>query len=470
MLSRIRHRGPDGANILASAKMVMGQRLNAVLDRSRGATPAVSRDGKCVLAFNGRIYNYEKLRKSLDQPWETDGDTETIIRLYESKGPECLHEFDGLFAIVLRDGEDFFVARDPIGVKPLYYAKRSGGRIFASELKAFGKMCTDFREFPPGCYFHSKQGSARYYHLPSPTSRDISIGEAALRIRLTLESSVGKHGDPDEPVGVFVSGGLDSAILAWTMKHTQSTVPTFSVGLRGSRDGAAAQEAANVLGTDHHHRFLHPDEVVEILPKVVYLLESFDAQVVRAAVCNYFLAEEAARRVSSVLCGDGADELFGGHPELRELPPAERSSCLWRLTSGLHNTELQRMDRMTMAHGMEARVPFLDRQVIALAFSIPDWMKTGVNGESKWILRHAFADVLPNWVLRRPHLGFSAGAGVDVVLKRHAESEISDEEFEKERMVPWAGPLTCKEEVLYYRLWHRCFAPEMAKLVGRTAA
>jgi asparagine synthase (glutamine-hydrolysing) len=468
MLSRIRHRGPDGANILEFARMVIGQRLHSALDRTRGNSPAVSQDGKRVLAFNGRIYNCDALRRHLDQIWETDGDTETLMRLFEKKGVECLKDLDGLFAFVLRDGDDFFVARDPVGVKPLYYATRDEGRIFASELKAFGKMCTDFREFPPGCYFHSRLGTGRFYRLPSPGPGDMTITQAALRIRLTMECAVGKPADDDGVVGVFLSGGLDSSILAWLLKHSQRNVPSFSVGLSGSRDEGAAEDAAEALGTDHVHRPLRADEVVESLPQVIYLLESFDARVVRAAVCNYFLAELAATHVSSVLCGDGADELFGGYESLRELPPAERSATLWRLTSGLHNTELQRMDRMTMAHGMEARVPFLDKQVIGLAFSIPDWMKTGANGETKWILRHAFADALPNWILRRKRVPFAAGAGIETILKLHAEKEVSDSEFAKERAIPWAEPLQSKEEVLYYRLWRKHFVPPMARLVGRT--
>jgi asparagine synthase (glutamine-hydrolysing) len=390
--------------------------------------------------------------------------------LYEENGIDCLQKFDGHFAILLRDGNDFFVARDPIGIKPLYYAKRDEGRIFASELKAFGKMCSNYREFPPGCFYHSRSGKGRFYSLPEPSDGSLTIDKAAPRLRLAIETAVGRLTDVGDPSGVFLSGGLDSSILAWLLGQIQTQVRTFSVGLAGSADIVAAERAAGALGCAHTQRILHPDEVVEILPKVIHLLESFDAQVVRSAVCNYYLAESAKKHVSSVQCGDGADELFGGHASLRELPPAERNACLWRLTSGLHNTELQRMDRMTMAHGLEARVPFLDRQVIALAFSLPDWMKTGANGESKWILRHAFSDELPNWILRQPRRSFAEGAGVDSVLRAYAEREITDSMFAGGRAEPWSEPLRNKEEVLYYRLWRKHFVPEMGRLVGRSQA
>ncbi|MEP0766232.1 MAG: asparagine synthetase B [Fimbriimonadia bacterium] len=468
MLSRIRHRGPDGSSVLQQARMIIGQRISSVLDRRRTAAPIVSADGKRMVAFTGRLFNGEQLRRKLGSPWETDSDTETLIRLFEVKGVDCVNELDGQFAFVMADGEHFFVARDPIGVKPLYYATRDEGRIFASELKAFGKMCTDFREFPPGCYFHSKLGTGRFYQLPVPQGRDMSIGQAALRIRLEVETAVGKRDFSDQPVGVFLSGGLDSCILAWVMRQAHGKVDTFSVGMRGSHVSRAATEAAEELDTDHRHRTIRSDEVIEVLPRVIYLLESFDAQTVRSAVCNHFLAEEACKHVSSVLSGDGADEIFGGYERLRELPPSERSVVMWRLTSGLHNTVLQRMDRMTAAHGLETRVPFLDRRVVALAFSIPDWMKAGANGETKWILRHAYGDVLPNRILRQPRAPMDAAAGVAAVLKGYAEKEISDREFDEERMIPWADPLRNKEEVLYYRIWRRSFVPEMAKLVGRT--
>ena len=468
MLSRIRHRGPDGSSVLQQARMIIGQRLNAVLDRRRTAAPAVSADGKRMVAFNGRLFNGDQLRRKLGSPWETDSDTETLIRLYEARGVHCVNELDGQFAFVMADGAHFFVARDPIGVKPLYYATRDEGRIFASELKAFGKMCTDFREFPPGCYFHSKLGTGRFYQLPVPQGRDMTIGQAALRVRLEVETAVGKRDFLEQPVGVFLSGGLDSSILAWIVREAHGKVDTFSVGMRGSHVSRAAAEAAELLDTHHRHRTIRADEVVDVLPRVIYLLESFDAHTVRSAVCNHFLAEEASKHVSSVLSGDGADEIFGGYERLREMTPAERCVMMWRLASGLHNTVLQRMDRMTAAHGLETRVPFLDRRVIALASSIPDWMKVGANGETKWILRHAYGDVLPSRILRQPRVPMDVAAGVAAVLKRYAENEISDREFENERIVPWAEPLRNKEEVLYYRIWRRSFAAEMAKLVGRT--
>lgn len=467
MLSRIRHRGPAGASILESAKMIIGQRLNGVLDRERGETPAVSEDGKRILALAGQVYNLDKVRRRIGVEWSTDGDAETIVKLYEHKGVDCIYDLEGLFAFVLQDGSDFFVARDHIGIKPLYYATRDSGRIFASELKAFGKMCHDFHEFPPGCYFHSKDGMRRYYQVPKPTERNITIGQAELNIRLEMDAAVGKRSYGEEEIGVFLSGGLDSAILAYALRHTRNCVPTFSVGLAASDDRRAAESVAKFLGTEHHHRILHPDEVVGILPKVVYLLESFDAYVVRNAVCNYFLSEMAGKHVSSVLCGDGADELFGGHPLLREAPPSERAELSWRLTSGLYNTALQRVDRMTMAFGVEARVPFLDRQVIALALSIPMWMKIGANGDTKWILRHAYSDVLPKSVVNRPHRTMHASSGVGDVLAHYADQEITDGEFARERAIPWAAPLRSKEELLYYRLWRKSFVPEMAKIVGR---
>lgn len=470
MLSRIRHRGPDGASIFESAKMTIGQRLHTVFDRNRGESPARSQDGRRVLAFNGRIHNNDMIRRRMATTWETDGDTETLLRLYEAKGVECVHELDGYFAFVLRDGNDFFAARDHFGIKPLYYATRDSGRIFASELKAFGKMCSEFHEFPPGCYFHSKEGMHRFYQVPAPTPRDRTVGNAALSLRLALDGAVGKHAEGDETPGVFLSGGLDSAILAWALRHTHKQAPTFSVGVKGCLDQGAAEEAAEWLGTEHHHRILRPDEVVEILPKVIYLLESFDARVVRDAVCNYFLSELAAKHISSVLCGDGADELFGGFASLRDVPAAERPNVMWRQTSGLHNAVLQRVDRMTMAFGMEARVPVLDRPLVSLALSIPDWMKIGADGETKWILRHAYADVLPKSIVHRAQHPMHVGAGIKDILSTYAEKEVSDTEFARDRLIAWSEPLKNKEEALYYRIWRRSFVPEMAKLVGRTMA
>jgi len=417
MMDRMVHRGPDADGVFEGGRGVLGHRRLSIMDPQGGDQPIRSDDGRRVIVANGEIYNFPVLRRALNTShrFRTRSDTESALHLYEDVAERCASELDGMYAFAIADGDDLFVARDPIGIKPLYVGRRGDSLAFASELKALAGVAEDVDEFPPGTYFHSRLGRKRFRAVPRRRPQHRSVEDHARRIRDTLERAVVKRLMSDVPVGAFLSGGLDSSLIAALARRHVDRLHTFSVGVAGSRDLAAARRVARHLDTVHHEYAFTAGEVREQLPQILYHLESFDQDLVRSAIPCHFCSRLAAEHVKVILTGEGADELFAGYryyADVRE--PDALHDELYRSVASLHNVNLQRVDRLTMAHSIEGRVPFLDLEMIDLAQRVPADLKlrrdSGRPAE-KWILRKACEDLLPADIVWRVKEQFDEGSG-----------------------------------------------------------
>jgi asparagine synthase (glutamine-hydrolysing) len=419
---RLAHRGPDGHGSLHMSKLglSLAHRRLAIIDPVGGQQPLVSRNDTVALVANGMIYNDRALRASLDKTrFVSASDSESILHSCLHGGSKAVAQLDGMYAFVMAHGDKVIVARDPVGIKPLYVGRRGATFCFASEIKALLPVVDEIYEFPPGHVFDSELGLQRHYSLPLATN-DLGDASAAQNaIREILTRAVEKRLRSDVPLGVFLSGGLDSSIIAAIASQSIDGLKSFAVGLPGSPDLEAARKVAAHLGTDHYEHEISAEEVMRDLPRILYHLESFDRDLVRSAVPCYYAARLAAAHVKVVLTGEGADELFAGytyHKSYRNLDALQAE--LRRSVLGMHNINLQRVDRMTMAHGLEARVPFLDREMLDLAFRIPANLKLPQeSGIEKWVLRKTFEDMLPSDIVWRDKAQFDEGSGIATLLE-----------------------------------------------------
>lgn len=470
MLRRLAHRGPDGEGATIVGRSWLGHRRLAIVDLDGGAQPLRTPDGDLWLVGNGEIYNHGAVRDGLaTNAFATRSDNEAALRLLHERGPRAIGQLSGMFAFVAagRDGR-FVAARDPVGIKPLYWARRNGSVRFASEMHAFDPdWLSSVAAFPPGHYWSPQEGLVRFASaVPQDAAATLGApsgpypAEVLQDTREVLIKAVESQMMGDVPVGVFLSGGLDSSLVAaiaarW-LRARGRQLKTFAVGTPGSPDLAAARWASEYLGTEHHEWVYGPDEALASVAEVVRVIEHFDPSLMRSAVPNYMLAQLASQHVKVVLTGEGADEIFAGYEYQREISdPEELHAEVVRTIEGLHNLNLQRCDRVTMAHGLEARVPFLDRDVIAFGVRLPAAWKVAAPGEmEKRLLREAFTGWLPDGLLWRVKAQFGDGSGAASVLTRTIESGISDEEFDEERTS--VDPvLRTKEELAYYRIWRR---------------
>jgi asparagine synthase (glutamine-hydrolysing) len=468
LLARLEHRGPDDQGEVQFAGGWLGHRRLSIVDVDGGRQPLSSADGDRWLVANGEIYNHREVRRTLDDDgYSTQSDNEVALRLLERRGPDALGQLEGMYALLsaTADGGSFVAARDPVGIKPLYWARRSGQVRFASEISAFDPSWRPAVEaFPPGHYWTPERGLRRFADaVPGDAANDgreePTPGDLE-ETREVLAASVRRQMMGDVPVGVFLSGGLDSSLVAAiAARHCAEhgeCLPTFAVGMEGSPDVHAARQVADYLGTDHHERLYTSEEALAAVAPTVRAIEHFDPSLVRSAVPNYLLAEMTARHVKVVLTGEGADELFAGYSYFRDFTdPDELHAELTRTVEGLHNLNLQRCDRVTMAHGLEARVPFLDRKVIALALRLPAaWKVAGDGVPEKRLLRLAFRGWLPDDLLWREKSQFGDGSGAASVLTDAVERGVSDEEFAEEAAAV-DPPIRTREELAYFRIWQQ---------------
>jgi len=472
MLERLSHRGPDDRGTFCSPDASLGQVRLSIIDLETGHQPLVDSAAGQAIVYNGEVYNFLTLRQRLQgaHQFHTRTDTEVILRLFQERGAQCVEELDGMFAFAIYDNGELLLARDRLGIKPLYYATDlQGNLVFASELKAL-HACQDIREFPPGNLYHSRTGFRRYYSIPQRRPLTRSAEEASDLLRKVLQEAVVKRLVADVPVGVFLSGGLDSSIIASLMREEIPDLHSFAVGMEGAPDLAAAREVASHLATHHHEYIYTTEEMLQLLSSVIYYLESFDMPLVRSAIPGYIVSRLAAKYVKVILTGEGSDELFSGYHHLKAIDsPQELSRELHAITSSLHNTNLLRTDRMSMAHSIEARVPFLDPSVIAVASSLSmELLRPGDGQMEKWLLRKAFEGYLPPAIVWRRKQKFSEGAGSMDILRATAEESISDEAFAEE-VSQAPAMIRSKEELLYYRLFCRHHGiPSSPDLVGQT--
>jgi asparagine synthase (glutamine-hydrolysing) len=463
MMKRLSHRGPDadGIFVCPEGSGVLGHRRLSIMDPRGGDQPIFNEDSTKAVIANGEIYNFPKLMPDLSKrhDFRTTNDSESILHLYEEHGTLAVDYLDGMFTFAIADGQDVMAARDPIGIKPLYYGKKDGEFIFASELKALAPYCDEIDEFPPGTLYHSREGFRKYYEIPDLLSEELPAQEYMRELRKTLEASVEKRLMSDVPVGAFLSGGLDSSLICAIARRHLQELHTFSVGIEGSRDLEAARIVSKHLDTIHHEYILTEKELRKRLPEIIYYLESFDRDLVRSAFPCFFTSMIAAENVKVILTGEGADELFAGYRYYKSISnDSLLHNELRRSVSALHNINLQRVDRMTMAHSIEGRVPFLDLEMIKLGQRIPARHKLkGDPPVEKWILRKAFEDLLPKEIIWRDKEQFDEGSGSIDLLSEALKSVISEDEavsYVRDR--PDMG-LRSSEECHYHRLFMDAF-------------
>jgi asparagine synthase (glutamine-hydrolysing) len=464
MLERLTHRGPDDSGTLAVGDAWLGHRRLSIVDLESGAQPLVSGRGGLCLVGNGEIYNHEEIRSMFPaERFRTSSDNEVALHLLALAGPRSLAALNGMFAFVAaaEDGR-FVAARDPVGIKPLYWSRpphAHGVVRFASEMHVFDEDWQPFVEpFPPGHAWTPEDGLVRFASAVPEPGEAPEPGMQVAGTREVLVEAVRRQLMGDVPVGVFLSGGLDSSLIAAIAAQIQrergEQLQTFAVGTPGSPDLVAARRVAEHVGSLHRETTYTAQDALDALPDVVRSIESFDPGLVRSAVPNYFLARETAKHVKVVLTGEGADELFAGYDYLCDFrDPAALHRELVRTVESLHNLNLQRCDRVTMAHGLEARVPFLDRAVIAWALRLPPEAKlSGPGVPEKKLLREAFDGWLPEDLLWRKKAEFGDGSGARDVLSEATEATIDDAEFDAERAAV-EPPLRTKEELAYFRIF-----------------
>jgi asparagine synthase (glutamine-hydrolysing) len=480
----LRHRGPDWSGIVVHERAILAHERLAIVDIEHGAQPLLDDTEKVILAVNGEIYNHKVLRQALDPayPFRTDSDCEIILPLYKRKGVDFLNDLNGIYAFALYDAEEdaYLVARDPIGVIPLYWGfDEEGRRHVASEMKALIGICKQIEDFPPGHIYWSKEDKLTRFYQPAwlDTSKTPDTPLSLDALREGLEAAVKRQLMCDVPYGVLLSGGLDSSLIAsiasrfarnrvedeglspawWPQIHS------FSVGLQGSPDLAAARQVASQIGTIHHEFLFTVQEGIDAISDVIYHLETFDVTTIRAATPMYLMARKIkSMGIKMLLSGEGADEIFGGYLYFHKAPsPRAFYEETVRKIQMLYKYDCLRANKATAAWGIETRVPFLDLRFLDIAMSLDpaEKMVTSTRKE-KYILRKAFEGYLPDAILWRQKEQFSDGVGYSWIdsLKAHAEREISEKMMDNARFrFPINTPLT--REAYWYRSLFEAYFP-----------
>ncbi|MFD4294107.1 asparagine synthase B [Rhodococcus sp. NPDC058532] len=481
---RQRHRGPDWSGVFVDDGVILVHERLAIVDPASGAQPLRSRDGYLALAVNGEIYNHRDLRAGLDYDFTTASDSEVINALYRTGDDDFVSRINGIFAFALWDADRrrYLIARDPIGVCPLYWGHDSDGHLLiSSEMKSLADLCDDVAQFPPGHIFDSATGELRRYYLSPWREYAATAGTAVAptALRAAFEQAVRRQLMTDVPYGVLLSGGLDSSLVAaCAAKFARDRVEdddrseawwphlhSFAIGLDGSPDLAAAQLAADMLGTEHHGFVYTVEEGLDALPEVIRHIETYDVTTIRASTPMFLLARRIkAMGVKMVLSGEGADEIFGGYLYFHKAPSAAAfHDETVRKIDALHNYDCLRANKSMMAWGVEARVPFLDLEFLDTAMGIDARYKMAGGGRiEKAVIREAFDGALPEQILWRQKEQFSDGVGYGWIdgLKDHAEIVVTDVEFATaaERF-PHNTPAT-KEAFLYRRIFEQHFPGE----------
>ncbi|MGB9678682.1 MAG: asparagine synthase B [Thermoanaerobacteraceae bacterium] len=470
MLDKIKHRGPDAKEIFVNNKISIGY----ISIKDENSRIFKDENDRYICIFDGEIYNYDSLLKGLqNHNFATELNGEIILHLYEEIGPECVKYLDGIFSFIIYDTREnnLFIARDPLGIKPLYYGKtEKGDFVFASEIKALIEITEDINEFPNGYFYTTEKGFEKYYVFPQDPIDYLDTEGIIEGLRLRLEDSVKKRID-NKDIGVFLSGGLDSSLIASIASKYKKPLISFAVGVHGSNDLKNASLVADYLGFNHIEFAYTEKDIKQILPTVIYHLESCDPALVRSAVATYFASKLASNYVNTVFSGEGADELFAGYHYLKRYKtPWDLHYELKFITNSMHNTNFQRVDRMTMSNSINARVPFLDYEVIRYAFKIiPSIKIRGKDKTEKWVLRKLSESYLPKEIVWRKKEKFSIGSGTAFILENIAEEEISDKEFLMNRRQKNGFEIKSKEELYYFKILNSFFNTDaFLKSMGRS--
>ena len=490
MAKIIRHRGPDWSGIFSNDKAILAHERLAIVDPASGKQPLFTADKQLILAANGEIYNHRDLRKQFEGKYDfqTESDCEVILALYQKKGVHFLDEMNGIFGFAIYDvnKDEYFIARDHMGIVPLYIGWDQYGTFYvASELKALEGYCTKIELFPPGHYMSSKDGAfVQWYKREWADYDAVKDNETSITtIKSALEAAVHRQLMSDVPYGVLLSGGLDSSITsAIAKKYAQKRIESgdtvdawypqlhsFAVGLEGSPDLAAAQKVADHLGTIHHEIKFTIQEGLDAIRDVIYNIETYDVTTIRASTPMYLMARVIkSMGIKMVLSGEGSDELFGGYLYFHKAPNArEFHEETVRKLSKLHMYDCLRANKSLAAWGIEGRVPFLDKEFMDVAMRINPKDKM-INGErmEKWVLRKAFEDMLPESVAWRQKEQFSDGVGYSWIdtLKLMVANEITDEQLVNAKYkFPIQTPGS-KEEYYYRSIFHEHFPSDAAAL------
>ncbi len=489
MSKKLRHRGPDWSGIFACDQAMLSHERLAIVDPASGGQPLYTEDRKLVLAVNGEIYNHRSIRKQFEGrfAFQTESDCEVILALYREKGKHFLEELNGIFAFALYDVESnsFLIARDHMGIIPLYMGWDQYGNFYvASELKALEGVCKQFIEFPPGHYLYSAEGMEPQkwysrewvdYDAVSENNSDQSV------LRNALEHAVERQLMSDVPYGVLLSGGLDSSIIAAiAKKYAPRRIETgsiseawwpqlhsFAVGLVGSPDLAAARKMADFLQTIHHEIHFTIQEGLDAIRDVIYHLETYDVTTVRASTPMYLMARVIkSMGIKMVLSGEGADELFGGYLYFHKAPNARAfHEETVRKLGKLHLYDCLRANKSLAAWGVEGRVPFLDKEFMDVAMRLnPEDKRPGNGRIEKWILRKAFEDILPQEIAWRQKEQFSDGVGYGWIdtLKDMTSKAVSEEDLANAKYRFPVHPPMSKEEYYYRSIFSSHFPSDAA--------
>lgn len=499
MSRKIRHRGPDWSGVWTGDNAILSHERLAIVDPLSGGQPLISNDNTIILAVNGEIYNHQELRaKFPDYSFKTQSDCEVIIPLYQQKGAAFIEDLNGIFAFALYDAktDTYLIARDHIGIIPLYSGYDDNGRFYvASELKALEGHCCTIEEFPRGSYYYSPNKKYTvWYKRAWEDFNTVKDNTSSIKaVRESLEQAVKRQLMSDVPYGVLLSGGLDSSIIAAvTQKFASRRVETkdttqawwprlhsFAIGLEGSPDLLAAKKAADYIGTVHHEVHFTVQEALDALRDVIYHIETYDITTVRASTPMYLLARVIkSMGIKMVLSGEGSDELFGGYLYFHKAPnPKEFHEETVRKLSKLHLYDCLRANKSLSAWGVEGRVPFLDKDFIDVVMTLnpKDKMCHDGNGKprcEKWLLRKAFEDMLPSQIVWRQKEQFSDGVGYSWIdsLKELTQNSVSDSQMQAaSKRFPLNTPST-KEEYFYRSIFSELFpSQEAAKTCAHEA-
>ena len=490
MSKRVRHRGPDWSGVFSNEKAVIAHERLAIVDPTSGKQPLYNQSNTLVLAANGEIYNHKELKitEVSDYAFQTASDCEVLLAMYEKEGKNFVEKLNGIFAFAIYDVEKdtYFIARDHIGIIPLYMGWDIHGTFYvASELKALEGVCSKIELFPPGHYWHSEEEALVPWYKPDWKSFDaVKDNTTSIQeLHDALSAAVHRQLMSDVPYGVLLSGGLDSSITSALAKkfsamriETEDQQPawwpqlhSFSVGLEGSPDLEAAQKVAEHIGTIHHEIKFTIQEGLDAIREVIYHLETYDVTTVRASTPMFLMARAIkALGIKMVLSGEGADELFGGYLYFHKAPNAkEFHEETVRKLDKLHQYDCLRANKSLAAWGIEGRVPFLDKEFIEVAMRInpQDKMITPERME-KWVVRKAFEDYLPGSVAWRQKEQFSDGVGYSWIdtLKELVNEKITDEQMDNAHYrFPSQTPQN-KEEFYYRTIFEEHFPSEAAAL------
>jgi asparagine synthase (glutamine-hydrolysing) len=454
-VKRLRHRGPDWSGVYSDDRAILCHERLSIVDINHGAQPLIDSTTGRVLAVNGEIYNHRQLRAELlkkPHAFKTDSDCEPLLYLYDEYGPEFLNKLNGIFAFVIYDprNDDFFIARDHIGINPLYWGRDGEGSLYiASEMKALYDLCVKVEVFPPGYYYKGSEGKLVQWYKPGWAAPGF-IPEKPVdfeELREALIAAVKRQLMCDVPYGLLISGGVDSSLIAAiAAKYAERRVETdgterawwprihsFSVGLADAPDTRYAKMVAQHIGSEHHELVFTIQEAIDALSDVIYHLETFDVTTIRAGTPMYLMSRKIkAMGIKMILSGEGSDEIFGGYLYFHKAPNrVEFHEELVRKLSMLHLYDCLRANKMPAAWGLEARVPFLDPEFLEVAMNIDpaDKMIRSSEGRmEKYILRKAFDGWIPDEILWRQKEQFSDGVGYSWIdsLKAFAEKEVSD--------------------------------------------